>query len=113
MHTGSTVAAAKFESKLKSLAMSSIYAITTPLGVTIGILMRSSFNAVSSSVLLTQGIFDALSAGILIYTALVEIMAPEITHNPHFRSYSFAQQASQFLAMYLGAGLMALISLWA
>jgi hypothetical protein len=48
----------------------------------------------------------------LIYTAIVEFMTPQITHSTVFREQSAAKKAAQFMALYLGAGFMAIIGLW-
>ena len=43
--------------------MAFIFAITTPVGIAIGIGIASTYNANSSNALITQGIFDAVSTG--------------------------------------------------
>jgi zinc transporter 1/2/3 len=98
---------------VKRVLLALVYGVTTPLGIVIGIAVRSTYVATSPSGLLTQGILEAVSAGILIYTALVEFMTPQITHSTAFREQSTGRQAAQFGALYLGAALMAIIGLWA
>lgn len=50
-----------------------LYGITTPLGIAIGLGIRSSYNPGSTTASIVSGILDAISAGILIYTGLVEV----------------------------------------
>jgi len=93
--------------------MSLIYAITTPLGVAIGIGIRSNYQSNSSEALIAQGIFDAMSSGILIYTALVELITPEITLSNRFREQSRYRKIFQYLALYAGVSVMAILGRWA
>jgi zinc transporter 1/2/3 len=58
---GSTIVAADFSSKAKRILMAMIYGITTPLGIAIGIAVRSTYSPTSPSGLLTQGILEAIS----------------------------------------------------
>jgi hypothetical protein len=45
----------------------------SPLGVAIGLGVRESFNANGAAMAGTSGVLDAFSAGILLYTGLVEV----------------------------------------
>jgi len=110
---GSTIAEAQFDSRVKSFLMAGVYGITTPLGIGIGIAVRYSYSATATEALIVQGILDALSAGILIYTALVEFITPQITVSSLFRQQSVGRKIACFVALYAGAGAMALIGRWA
>ncbi|CAO3610389.1 unnamed protein product [Cunninghamella echinulata] len=98
---------------LRPLLMGLLYIIMTPIGIAIGIGIHSSFNPNSSSSILASAILDSLSAGILLYNAYVSLMSAEINHNHEFRKYSFVRKSICFFSMYVGAGIMALIGLWA
>lgn len=50
-----------------------LYGITTPVGVAAGLGVRASYNPDSTTASIVSGILDAFSAGILIYTGLVEV----------------------------------------
>ena len=50
------------------------YALSTPIAIAIGLGVRSTFSPGSRDFLIVNGVFDSLSAGILIYTGLVELM---------------------------------------
>ncbi|KAI8871572.1 ZIP zinc/iron transport family [Ramicandelaber brevisporus] len=97
---------------LHSLMNALFFIITTPIGVAIGIGITSTYRPNSQSALLTQGIFDALSAGILIYTALVSLMAEEFSGEKFARKTKSAKTMA-FIALYLGAAAMAIIGIWA
>lgn len=110
---GSTIADAKFKSNLKSILMASVYGITTPLGIGIGIAIHTVYVPNSVEGLLATGILDAMSGGILIYTALVEFLTPELTNSKDFRDSSVLFKGLQLLALYLGVALMAFIGRYA
>jgi zinc transporter 1/2/3 len=90
-----------------------LYPIATPIGIAVGIGIRKSFNANAYKSLLTQGILDSLSAGILFYNGYVELMAFEMNRNAVFRAHNGVRKAALFFAVYLGAAIMAVIGLWA
>ena len=50
-----------------------LYGITTPIGIAIGLGVRTSYNPDSTTPSIVSGILDSLSAGVLIYTGLVEV----------------------------------------
>jgi ZIP zinc/iron transport family len=93
--------------------MGTLYPLSTPIGIALGISFRSSYNESSSSLLLTQGIFGSLSAGILIYNTYCELVGGEINHNPSFDQFDSSFKILCFLAMYVGAAAMAIIGYWA
>ncbi|KAJ3255413.1 hypothetical protein HDU77_003704 [Chytriomyces hyalinus] len=90
-----------------------MYPLTTPLGLAIGIAVRHSYNENGTQMILVQGIFNSLSAGILFYNTYTELMSEEISHSKHFRGFTVGFKTACFLAMYLGASAMAIIAIWA
>lgn len=50
-----------------------MYGLSTPLGIAIGLGVRTTYNPGSTTASIVSGVMDALSAGILIYTGLVEV----------------------------------------
>ncbi|PKX98309.1 low-affinity Zn(2+) transporter ZRT2 [Aspergillus novofumigatus IBT 16806] len=63
--------------------------------------------------LVVNGVFDSISAGILIYTALVELMAHEFMFSPSMRKAPIRTVLAAFGLLCLGALLMALLGKWA
>ena len=113
---GLSLAAIVMESNFKNrwipIAMIAFYSITTPIGVGIGIGVHASFNENNSTTLLVTGILDAVSAGILIYDALVNIITPHIAC-PQFRDTTGLRRGLQLACLWAGAGIMAFIGRWA
>jgi solute carrier family 39 (zinc transporter), member 1/2/3 len=50
-----------------------LYGVTTPIGIAAGLGVRTTYNPDSTTASIVSGVMDSLSAGILIYTGLVEV----------------------------------------
>ena len=50
-----------------------LFGITTPIGIAAGLGVRTTYNPDSTTASIVSGVLDSFSAGILIYTALVEV----------------------------------------
>lgn len=98
--------------KKKILAIGSaiFYTLTTPAGVAIGIGMASV--AENTASILAQGILDSISAGILIYSSLVSLMAI-IFESKTFKKQDGISKFACFLCFYTGAALMSVLGIWA
>lgn len=89
------------------------YALSTPVAIAIGLGVRTTFNPESQTTLIVNGVFDSISAGILIYTSLVELVAHDFLFSPKMRAAPLSVVISAIAWMALGAGLMALLGKWA
>ena len=89
------------------------YGISTPIAMAIGLGLRKTYQPGSQTSLIVNGVFDSISAGILIYTGLVELMAHEFMFSEVMRRAKLSVVLSAFGFMCLGAGLMALLGKWA
>lgn len=54
-----------------------VYAFCTPIGMAIGLGVRNTYSPESVTASIVSGILDSISAGILLYTGLVELLAHE------------------------------------
>ncbi|GAB7362304.1 hypothetical protein MBLNU230_g2322t1 [Neophaeotheca triangularis] len=88
------------------------YGLTTPIAIAIGLGVRTTYNGDSYTANVVSGVLDAVSAGILIYTGLVELLARDFLYNPQ-RTRDNKQLAFMVCSVLLGAGLMALLGKWA
>ncbi|KAI8342673.1 Zinc/iron permease [Chlamydoabsidia padenii] len=100
-------------STYKVIIMGAVFALTTPIGVAIGLGIHSSFNENSYSSVLSSAILDSLSAGILLYNGYISLMSAEMNHCDAFHNQSSVRKIISFLSLYVGAGLMSLIGEWA
>jgi zinc transporter 1/2/3 len=112
---GSRLATTPWPSRKQWLpwTLGAAYGFTTPIAIAIGLGLRTTFSPGSQRTMIVNGIFDSISAGILIYTGLVELMAHEFMFNAEMRKSSIKMMMFAFLCMCLGAGLMALLGKWA
>jgi zinc transporter 1/2/3 len=53
------------------------YALITPVGIAIGMGVRKSFNLSGTSTILAIGVLDSISAGILLYTGIAQLLVGE------------------------------------
>ena len=90
-----------------------VYGLSTPLAIAVGLGVRKSYPPGSATTLIVNGVFDSISAGILIYTGLVELMAHEFMFSQSMRKARIGVVLTAFGLMCLGAGLMALLGKWA
>ncbi|KAJ5216094.1 uncharacterized protein N7498_002501 [Penicillium cinerascens] len=89
----------------------SAYGLTTPISIAIGIAVRESLNLNSFNANIVQGVLDASSAGVLIYTSLVELIAHDFIFNPN-RTNDNKELTIIFVSFLLGAGIMSLLGKW-
>ncbi|KAL9227245.1 hypothetical protein vseg_002961 [Gypsophila vaccaria] len=106
---GGCIAQAKFKN-LHTLIMACFFSITTPAGIAVGITLASFYNPASPRALIVEGILDSLSAGILVYMALVDLIAADFM-SKRMRSNPRLQIVSYF-ALFLGASLMSSLAVW-
>ncbi|KAJ0446207.1 zinc transporter 4, chloroplastic isoform X1 [Helianthus annuus] len=107
---GGCISQAKF-GILRSTLMAGFFAVTAPISVGIGMGVSSFYDHDSPRALIVEGILDSISAGILIYMALVDLIAAEFLSKK--MKSNFGIQMVSFIALFLGAGLMASLAVWA
>lgn len=88
------------------------YGLTTPLAIAIGLGLRTTYNSGSFTANVISGVLDAISAGILIYTGLVELLARDFLFNPDLTRDS-KRLTFMVTTVFIGAGVMALLGKWA
>lgn len=89
------------------------YGLSTPIAIAVGLGVRNTYPPESATTLIVNGVFDSISAGILIYTGLVELMAHEFMFSNIMQKARLQVVLGAFGMMCLGAGLMALLGKWA
>lgn len=92
-------------------ALGAFYSLTTAGGVALGIGIATSYNPGSRAALGVSGVLDAVSAAVLIYAALVDLIAADFL-TKRFRA-DRRLQVGGYCALLMGAGLMSLIAIWA
>ncbi|PWY80566.1 putative plasma membrane low affinity zinc ion transporter [Aspergillus heteromorphus CBS 117.55] len=89
------------------------FGLSTPIAIAIGLGVRNTYATDGATTLIVSGVFDSISAGILIYTALVELMAHEFMFSTSMRKAPIHIVLAAFGLLCLGACLMALLGKWA
>ncbi|KAJ4769852.1 Zinc transporter [Rhynchospora pubera] len=107
---GGCISQAQF-SNCSAFLMAIFFALTTPAGIGCGAAVASFYNANSQIALIIEGILDSISAGILIYMALVDLIAADFLSRKV--NYNMRVQVSSYVALFLGALSMAALALWA
>ncbi|GFS36833.1 zinc transporter 10 precursor [Actinidia rufa] len=91
--------------------MSFFFAVTTPFGISLGIALSKAYKENSPTALITVGLLNASSAGLLIYMALVDSSLCRF-HGPKLQG-SIKLQIKAYVAVLLGTGGMSLMAKWA
>ena len=113
---GSSFVAAQY-SNLRYALFAAAFVLITPAGVAIGLGVSAAvgYNGNSKPALATEGIFSALSAGILIYTSVVDLLHPlffEQEGTPAKNMKGWVMPAAM-LSAFAGCAAMAVIAIWA
>lgn len=86
------------------------FAVSTPIGTAAGLGTRPED---AEAQILTNGIFDAVSAGILLYTGVFELIGKEFFFNPLMRRASLKEQLCAYAYITGGFALMLVLAKWA
>ncbi|THX56382.1 ZIP zinc/iron transport family [Aureobasidium pullulans] len=87
------------------------YGVTTPISMAVGLGLRTTYNSGNYESLLIVGVFDAISAGILVYNGLVELLARDFLFEPQTKSNR--RLTFMMVCVFLGAMLMCIVGEWA
>jgi zinc transporter ZupT len=111
---GSRIAAIGWKSKaLQPWLMALAYGCTTPLGQAIGIATRDLYDPDSETGLLVVGICNAISAGLLTYTSLVDLLSEDFLSEASWRTLRGTRRVMASSLVFFGAFCMSLIGAWA
>jgi zinc transporter 1/2/3 len=99
-------------STLQKCVMGGIFALITPIGMAIGIGVLNSFNGNDPSTIIAIGTLDALSAGILAWVGIVEMLARDWMHG-RLLNASLVRSTIAMLALVCGMVLMSVLGKWA
>ncbi|KAL7600932.1 hypothetical protein Lser_V15G26224 [Lactuca serriola] len=110
MGLGGCILQAEYEMKMKAM-MVFFFSVTTPFGIALGIGLSNVYRENSPAALMVVGILDAVSAGLLNYMALVDLLAADFMGEKLQEDMKL--QAISFVAVFLGAGGMSVMAIWA
>ncbi|PIA37824.1 hypothetical protein AQUCO_03000394v1 [Aquilegia coerulea] len=110
MGLGGCILQAEYKLSKKAI-MVFFFSVTTPFGIALGIALSNVYKENSPDSLITVGLLNASSAGLLIYMALVDLLAADFMGPKLQRSIKL--QLKSYAAVLLGAGGMSLMAKWA
>ncbi|XP_037479664.1 zinc transporter 8-like [Triticum dicoccoides] len=110
MGLGGCIVQAKFKAR-SIVTMILFFCLTTPVGIAVGYGISRVYNENSPTALVVEGGLNSVAAGILVYMALVDLLAEDFM-NPKVQSRGKLQLGIN-VSMLVGAGLMSMLAKWA
>lgn len=91
-----------------------MFAVTTPMGIALGMIIfaATGYDDSSANALIMEGLLGSVSSGILIYMALVDLIAVDFFHNKMMAATPLLKKAS-YIALILGSASMSVLAIWA
>jgi len=108
---GARIAVLSWITRTRALIMAGAFTLITPIGIAIGIAVRKSFSQNGKASLLSVGILNAISAGILLYTAF-KLLAADFTDGP-LRQAKIGKVLVAMSSLLIGVIAMAILGKWA
>ncbi|PKY04496.1 Zip-domain-containing protein [Aspergillus campestris IBT 28561] len=101
------------EDALQPWLMSLAYGCTTPIGQAIGLATHTLYSPDSEVGLLVVGVMNAISAGLLIFASLVELMSEDFLSDESWRVLRGKRRVFACILVFLGAFCMSIVGAWA
>lgn len=98
---------------VKPWLMALAYGTTTPIGQAIGLGMHELYDPASSMGLLSMGITNAISSGLLLFAGLVELLAEDFLSDGSYQTLTGKRRLDACLSVGSGAVLMAIVGAFA
>jgi zinc transporter 1/2/3 len=101
---GSRIAAVPYPNgSWKPWALVVAFGTTAPIGQAIGLFTRSSYDPNSAFGLIIVGVFNAISSGLLIYAALVDLLAEDFLSEEASHNLTGKDKTRAFIYVLMGA----------
>ncbi|PYH99549.1 Zinc/iron permease [Aspergillus ellipticus CBS 707.79] len=100
-------------SSFRPWLMALAYGTTTPIGQAIGLVLHNLYDPVSTTGLLTVGITNAISSGLLLFAGLVELLAEDFLSDTSYATLRGNRRTEACVAVAGGALLMAFVGAFA
>lgn len=111
---GSRIAAVPYPSNSwKPWVLVVAFGTTAPIGQAIGLITRGSYDPNSAFGLIIVGVFNAISSGLLIYAALVDLLAEDFLSEEAQHTLQGKDRTMAFIYVLLGAAGMAAVGAFA
>ncbi|PHH68792.1 hypothetical protein CDD83_5970 [Cordyceps sp. RAO-2017] len=111
---GARIAAIEWEAKTwQPWAMALAYGCTTPIGQAIGLATHTLYSPDSEVGLIVVGVMNAISAGLLTFASLVELLSEDFLSDESWRHLRGKSRVIACVLVFLGAFFMSLVGAWA
>ncbi|ORY15031.1 Zinc/iron permease [Clohesyomyces aquaticus] len=111
---GSRISAIRFSaSSPKPWLMALAYGTTTPIGQAIGLGIHTLYDPASQTGLLTVGVTNAISSGLLLFAGLVELLAEDFLSDESYVILKGRKRIEAYGSVITGGALMAIVGAWA
>ncbi|KAK8053032.1 Zinc/iron permease [Apiospora saccharicola] len=111
---GARIAAIEWpENSLQPIFMAVAYGCTTPVGQAIGLASRTAYSPESEVGLILVGVMNAISAGLLTFASLVELLSEDLLSDESWRILRGRRRVCACVLVVAGAFLMGLVGAWA
>ncbi|EXF86091.1 hypothetical protein COL5a_008253 [Colletotrichum fioriniae] len=111
---GSRIAAVPYpKGSIRPWVLVVAFGTTAPIGQAIGLFTRSSYDPDSAFGLIIVGVFNAISSGLLLYAALVDLLAEDFLSEEANRLLSNKQKITAFCYVLAGAAGMSIVGIFA
>lgn len=111
---GSRIAAVPYPSNSwKPWVLVVAFGTTAPIGQAIGLVTRGSYDPNSAFGLIIVGVFNAISSGLLIYAALVDLLAEDFLSEEAQHTLRGKDKTMAFMYVLMGAAGMAIVGAFA
>ncbi|KAK7932558.1 Zinc/iron permease [Apiospora marii] len=111
---GARIAAIEWPAKSpQPILMAVAYGCTTPLGQAIGLASRTAYSPESEVGLILVGVMNAISAGLLTFASLVELLSEDLLSDESWRVLRGRRRVCACALVVAGAFLMSLVGAWA
>ncbi|KAK3349943.1 Zinc/iron permease [Lasiosphaeria hispida] len=111
---GARIAAVPFKKgSLRPWVLVVAFGTTAPIGQAIGLLARNSYDPNSAFGLIIVGVFNAISSGLLLYAALVDLLAEDFLSEEANLTMTGKDKSVAFAFVLLGAVAMSIVGAFA
>ncbi|EMD59892.1 hypothetical protein GGP41_008976 [Bipolaris sorokiniana] len=97
----------------KPWALVVAFGTTAPIGQAIGLVTRGSYDPNSAFGLIIVGVFNAISSGLLIYAALVDLLAEDFLSEEASHTMTGKTKTTAFIYVLMGAAGMSIVGAFA
>ncbi|KJZ71598.1 hypothetical protein HIM_08992 [Hirsutella minnesotensis 3608] len=111
---GARIAAIEWESLTwQPWAMAIAYGCTTPIGQAIGLATHTLYSPDSEIGLIVVGVMNAISAGLLTFASLIELLSEDFLSDESWRVLRGKSRVMACILVFFGAFFMSLVGAWA